>query len=295
MHCDHLASHNRSGFTLIELTIVLVIIGLIAGGVLFGRDLITSASIRAQISQLESYETAYHTFKSKYGCLPGDCSNAEELGLTDEGSDGNGNGDGVIGFVPVDFSFFALGIEEYETLNFWEHLSKARLIPEALQNGKNVAVEAGGTVPRTRLNPNATIQPENFALLTVQGGQLFPFVNPANSWVIKGTASYEGIMMDGRSIAGTSPQESYAIDSKTDDGLPFSGKTQVANLIECVYEYTCRRAGGNQLRIFRSKPTVSEWGEEYACVDDTTTPPSYYLSTQLNAAVKCDMVIKASF
>jgi prepilin-type N-terminal cleavage/methylation domain-containing protein len=61
----------RAGFTLIELSIVLVIIGLVVGGVLVGRDLICAAELRAQISQIEKYNTAVNTFYGKYGGLPG--------------------------------------------------------------------------------------------------------------------------------------------------------------------------------------------------------------------------------
>ena len=60
-------SHKSAGFTLIELSIVLVIIGLIIGGVLVGRDLIAAAQVRAQISQIEKYQTAVNTFRGKYG------------------------------------------------------------------------------------------------------------------------------------------------------------------------------------------------------------------------------------
>ena len=63
---------NGPGFTLVELSIVLVIIGLIIGGVLVGRDLITAATVRAQIAQIEKYQTAVNTFRGKYGYLPGD-------------------------------------------------------------------------------------------------------------------------------------------------------------------------------------------------------------------------------
>src|SRR5476649_123700 len=66
---------SRAGFTLIELSIVLVIIGLIVGGVLTSRDLIAAAQIRAQISQIEKYQTAVNTFRGKYGYLPGDIPN----------------------------------------------------------------------------------------------------------------------------------------------------------------------------------------------------------------------------
>ena len=62
----------KKGFTLIEMSIVLVIIGLIIGGVLLGRDLISAAAVRAQIAQIEKYNAAVNTFKGKYGYLPGD-------------------------------------------------------------------------------------------------------------------------------------------------------------------------------------------------------------------------------
>src|SRR5579884_85366 len=61
-----------TGFTLIELSIVLVIIGLIIAGILTGRDLIDAAAQRAQITQIERYNTAVRTFQNKYGYIPGD-------------------------------------------------------------------------------------------------------------------------------------------------------------------------------------------------------------------------------
>lgn len=67
---------DRSGFTLIEMSIVLVIIGLIVGGVLVGQDLIRAAAVRSQISQIEKYQTAVNTFRGKYGAMPGDMSDA---------------------------------------------------------------------------------------------------------------------------------------------------------------------------------------------------------------------------
>src|SRR6266852_226786 len=63
------------GFTLIELSIVLVIIGLIVGGILVGQDLIKAAQLRATITQLERYDATVNTFRTKFNGLPGDLLN----------------------------------------------------------------------------------------------------------------------------------------------------------------------------------------------------------------------------
>ncbi len=70
---------QQAGFTLIELSIVLVIIGLIVGGVLVGQDLIKAAEIRATISQYEKYNAAMNTFRTKYNGMPGDLSATQAI------------------------------------------------------------------------------------------------------------------------------------------------------------------------------------------------------------------------
>src|SRR5579884_171721 len=95
----HGSSTLQRGFTLIEISIVLVIIGLIVGGVLVGQDLIRSAQVRATIAQIEKFNTAANTFKGKYGALPGDmaAATAAQLGFAARGPRaGEGDGNGVI-------------------------------------------------------------------------------------------------------------------------------------------------------------------------------------------------------
>lgn len=127
-----------AAFTLIELSIVLVIIGLIVGGVLVGLDLKEMAEARAQMSQMEKFQLATTTFKLKYNCIPGDCKNAATFGL---GTSGNGdryigaltggecliNGSTCFTTIPYSGSLAASFIDRGygELQRFWTHLSNA--------------------------------------------------------------------------------------------------------------------------------------------------------------------------
>lgn len=120
----------KSGFTLIELSIVLVIIGLIVGGVLVGQDLIAAARVRSQISQIQQYQTAVNTFKIKYAYLPGDMPPTEKTnyGFTVHAT-GNNPIYGASGNNVIDgsgYSFNAAGFT-VEPNTFWINLYEAGL------------------------------------------------------------------------------------------------------------------------------------------------------------------------
>ncbi len=157
------------GFTLIELSIVLVIVGLIVGGVLVGRDLISTASIRAQLTQIEKYQQAVNTFKVKYNNLPGDIPSADanQLGLQPRGiyagqGDGNGIIEGVWTNAAASNTGWSMGAGE--TLMFWVDLSTARLIDNSFTSASSTIV-VSGLIPTTGLNryyPEAKIGQGNF-------------------------------------------------------------------------------------------------------------------------------------
>ncbi len=108
------------GFTLIELAIVLVVIGLLLGGILKGQELIESARARNLISQIDSIKAAYYAFQDKYraipGDYPGDLAHANLSGIAN--NQVGGNGDGVVRDTPM----------ARESLLAWVHLSHANLI-----------------------------------------------------------------------------------------------------------------------------------------------------------------------
>ena len=85
--------YKSRGFTLIEIAIVLVIIGLLLGGVLKGQELITGARVRNLISQQDGIKAAFFGFQDRYRALPGDYAAATRTSVP---SAGNGNGNGRI-------------------------------------------------------------------------------------------------------------------------------------------------------------------------------------------------------
>src|SRR5262245_31890500 len=107
---------KQAGFTLIEIAIVLVIIGLLLGGVLKGQELIQSARVRNIVSQQDGIKAAYFGFLDRYRALPGDYKDAV---ATIAGAAGDGNGNGRI-------EDPASGTKEF--IAAWDHLSHSGFI-----------------------------------------------------------------------------------------------------------------------------------------------------------------------
>jgi len=125
--------NSKKGFTLIELSIVLVVIGILVGSVLVARTMIHSAQMRQMIQQYEQFSTALNAFYLKYGCKPGDCKDVVELGFDAASA---GNGDGLIGQCSQNSATnacsYAYGGNTmfWEQMYFWYQLSQAGLIKE---------------------------------------------------------------------------------------------------------------------------------------------------------------------
>lgn len=186
----------KSGFSLVELAIVLVIIGLIVGGILTGQDLIKASELNAVISEHNKYSTAVNTFSLKYNGLPGDLKNATSYWTS---ATANGDNDGLIETVN-------------EAFRGWQHLSLAGIIP-----GSYPGTHTGNTaVPGTNV-PASSFTP---------GGWGF-YHNPS-PWSM--SLSRKNRVFIGGQTTGDqptnslfTPAEAYSIDGKVDDSLAGNG------------------------------------------------------------------------
>ena len=63
---------QQSGFTLVEIAIVLVIIGLLLGGILKGQELINTAKVKNLANDFRTIPTYIYAYQDKFKALPGD-------------------------------------------------------------------------------------------------------------------------------------------------------------------------------------------------------------------------------
>lgn len=188
----------QKGFTLIEIAIVLVIIGLLLGGVLKGQELITSARVRNLISQQDGIKAAFFGFQDRYRALPGDYRDAN-LNINCPGTpcaagDGNGRIDGA------NEPFYA-----------WHHLNASGFL-----NGTFVA--ASGTS-----SPSDSNSPKNPYGTYLQLIYDNVYGDPDDTTALKHN------LKSGNQV----PIEIIAeVDRKIDDGVPYQGSLQFSEYVQ---------------------------------------------------------------
>lgn len=117
---------QQSGFTLVEIAIVLVIIGLLLGGVLKGQELINSAKVKNMASDFRNVQVMIYGYQDKFRKLPGDDDGAVTRFTPNLSAGHAGNGNGVIQGKWDETDPLA-GSSGNESVLLWEHLRRANL------------------------------------------------------------------------------------------------------------------------------------------------------------------------
>lgn len=228
------------GFSLVELSIVLVILGLLTGGILAGQNLIRAAELRAVTSEFDRYTSAVHTFRDKYFAIPGDfrdatkfwgrlvsaghcATNSAAAVATPGACDGDGDGN---------LERSVSGSQAGENYGFWQQLAHAGLIEGTYTGiaGSNNGVDAdiGVNVPRSKMT------------------------NAGWSALYRGTSSGDSAHFDGDYGNGfifgredlttetddpvLKPEEAWNVDTKVDDGMPAQGKVSIFTRVACTVQ-----------------------------------------------------------
>lgn len=222
-------------FSLVELSIVLVILGLLTGGILAGQSLIRAAELRSLPTQAAQYHSAIYSFRNKYMALPGDFDQATRFwGVDPDGcpSHGNwqagktqtcdGNNNGRIDTKP-------------EYFRFWQQLAAAGMIegsysgvtgPTNSGNCNQIDHIPGTNVPALRLSRSGV--GTSFIADQTPGSINYMFAGQYGNTmtmgaVINGCNPIGGLFL---------PEEAWNIDTKLDDGKP--GMGGLVTRVSCV-------------------------------------------------------------
>jgi len=227
----------REGFTLIELSIVLVVIGLIVGGIFVGLDLVHAAGLRSTVSQIEKYNAATNTFRIKFNALPGDMSptDAAAFGFLQLNSGASAPGIGDNNGLLQDGNSCNNACGAGTTINgnqfcgeiatFWVHLSQANLTDGQFGLTGNSLIDA----PHCRTTGSVSTISQSIPAAKLGNG-LYITVSSSSSANYFDILPVTSIANGGNVYSfdynhGMTPTEAHELDVKIDDGMPETGNT----------------------------------------------------------------------
>ena len=229
----------KHGFSLVELSIVLVILGLLTGGILAGQNLIRAAELRSVSTDIQRFTASVHTFRDKYFAIPGDfkdatkfwgrqlsaghcVTNSAQAVVSTGVCDGSGNGR---------IESAGSAAQAAENVQLWRHLAKAGLVEgdyTGLIGASNSDMIPGVNVARSKVGQGAYY----LQYWDNSGG------GSGSAWysVVYGNAITFGAKLS----TGwpdddiVTPEEAWNIDTKMDDGMPGQGKVMASEVAGCT-------------------------------------------------------------
>ena len=227
IYCGRMKPNNHA-FSLIELSVVIAVIGLLVGGVLGSQQLIRASELRSITEDVSVLRSAMGTFKERYNGLPGDLTNATltwgaaavpascstTQGVGTQTCDGNG--DGKIGDAVT-------AARAYEQFRFFQHLALAGLLEGRYSGiagaGGSYHATPGTNVPKSRIEgAGNTVLYGGDVGITAWAARAFPGGKDGN-YILYGSVLTDNTM----SMPFLTAEEAMNIDTKFDDGFPGLG------------------------------------------------------------------------
>ena len=199
-----LSIKNQKAFTLIEISIVMLVIALIMGGIFVGKDIMRSYKLRMVISEVEHYKTIANIFMDRFDALPGDMGDAFAYWDTNCAADAvscNGNNNNAID-------------STQEELMYWRQLFLSEIIEKPYTgtlNGGNIV--SGVNIPSSKMAKGSGHWINHNTIF----GRTANYITFGAD---EGSSVHEGAIIN--------PAEAYNIDENTDDGKADSGNTMAA-------------------------------------------------------------------
>jgi type II secretory pathway pseudopilin PulG len=192
-------TRNTAAFSIIELTIVLMVIGVIISMTLKGSNLLERARVQAVKQDIRFYQASVASFRERYQALPGDMRNAaDHLSARQNVPLLSGNSNGLLD-------------TPQEQLQFWQHLVLADML-KGLSVSANTEAVYGATLPEARIG----------------GGYNVVFKKVGNirkNWIRLAKLPQDD---DSDIAAALTPAQAFEIDRELDDGSPTSGNVIAA-------------------------------------------------------------------
>jgi hypothetical protein len=238
------------GFSLIELSIIIVLLGLVVGSVIGGKSLLNQARLNSVIRDWKTHQAAINAFRSQYNYMPGDFPDAWDYwqdqplcpnDTVDEDRGCNGNGDGILGGT---LSYQGV----YEPLIAWHHMLWAGVLPEGTVKlgGPNLQMirwRQTVTNPTVEYYPGTGIYGNSIPLSKLRKHSGYTLFNPSmdNNWTppaIYGRSGtwimviypqggnvspLSGLFGHNSTGASATPADAALLDKKIDDGKPATG------------------------------------------------------------------------
>ncbi|MFO1243001.1 MAG: prepilin-type N-terminal cleavage/methylation domain-containing protein [Rickettsiales bacterium] len=217
-------SRRTDGFTLVELSIVIIIIALLAGGVVAGQSLLKASDNRTVYTKATEYISAINQFSEKYQGLPGDLYNATSIWGAQHATPAtcqttassskltcDGDGDGHIGDNAATY---------YENFRAWQQLQNAGMV-EGNYNGISNGAASTNVAQIDTNVPSSSVIGAGYSLLYLNSGAANVYSNTGHMLYFGGETA------DITRGAVLTTRDAWAIDKKVDDGEPGLGKVFV--------------------------------------------------------------------